>query len=87
MLYFLILKRLELQILIYISNVLRGVPGSIPGSGNSAHFYCGNSSDSLFWNHHGLKYMSSMQNLECKIFYVNRSSGPCERGSFGIMSV
>ena len=42
-----------------------------------AHFYCGKSSDNIFWTPHKLKYMPNMQNSEWEIFYVNRSSGPC----------
>ena len=53
------------------------VPGSNPAGGDDAHFYCGNSPDSLFWTHHGPKYMTRMQNPEWETFYVNRVSGPC----------
>ena len=41
-----------------------------------AHFYCGNSSDNLFWIPHSPKYKPSMQNLDCQSLYVNRTSGP-----------
>ena len=58
------------------------VPGSSPGSGNDgAHFYCGNSSDNLFWIPRSPKNKPSMQNPEWEIFYVNRISGPCVKGS------
>ena len=50
----------------------------IPGSGDGLNFYCGKSSDKLFWTHHSLKYKPSVQNPECKTFYVNQSSGPCD---------
>ena len=40
-------------------------------------FCCGQSSDNLFWTHHSLKCKSSIQNPECKTYYVNLSSGPC----------
>ena len=43
-----------------------------------AHFYCGKSSDNVFWTPHSLKYKPSVQNPECKTFYVNQSSGPCD---------
>ena len=43
-----------------------------------AHFYCGNSSDNLFWIPHSPKYKPSMQNPEWEIFCVNRTSGPCD---------
>ena len=42
-----------------------------------AHFYCGKSSDNIFWTPHKLKYMPNLQNSEWEIFYVNRISGPC----------
>ena len=41
-------------------------------------FCCGQSSDNLFWTHHSLKCKSSIQNPECKTYYVNLSSGPCD---------
>ena len=52
---------------------VRTPPGDLHGS-----FCCGKSSDNLFWTYHDLKHIASMQNLECKTFYVNRSSGPCD---------
>ena len=58
-------------------NAAQDVPGSSHGSGDSAHFYCGNSLHSLFWTYHSLKYMPSMQNPEWKTFLVNWISGPC----------
>ena len=62
----------------YLANAPPEVPGSIPGSGNhGAHFYCGTSSDNLFWTAIKLKYTSGMKNPEWETFYVNRSSGPC----------
>ena len=63
-----------------LTNAPSGVPGSIPGSGDGAHFYCGNSSDNLFWSHWDLKNMPSMQNSEWETFYVNWTPGPCVRG-------
>ena len=38
-------------IFIFYVNAAQEVPGSSPGSGDGAHFYCGNSSDNLFWTH------------------------------------
>ena len=43
------------------------------------NFYCGKSSDNVFWTHYSPKYNPSVQNPECKTFYVNQSSGPCEK--------
>ena len=44
-----------------------------------ANSYCGKGSDNLFWTRHYRKYMLSMQNLDCKTFYVNRVSSPCDQ--------
>ena len=35
-----------------------------------AHFYCGNSSDNVFWITHSPKYKPSMQNPEWEIYYT-----------------
>ena len=62
-----------------LSMVSQKGPGSNPGSGGTAHFYCGNSSDNFFWIAHSQKYMPSMQNSEWETFYVKWISGPCAR--------
>ena len=67
------------------------VPGSNPTRRETIDIFCrsffmflskirvarGKISDNLFWIHHGLKYMASMQNPDCKIFYVSWTSGSC----------
>ena len=44
---------------------------SNPVTGGGAHFFCSQSSDNFFGK------MASMENLNCKTFYVNRTSRPC----------
>ena len=51
--------------------------GSNPSSGEGGRFYCGESSYNLFWTCHDQKHMASMQNPDCKTFYVNWTSGSC----------
>ena len=41
-------------------------------------FYCSKSSDSVFWTHHNQKHTASMQNPNCKNFYVSWTSGSCD---------
>ena len=43
----------------------------------SAHFYCRQSSDNLFWTPHDLKECLVWSKSDCKIFYVKWISGPC----------
>ena len=57
---------------------MQGVPGSNPTRGivMGAFFCCSQGLENLFWTHLDLKYMAkfSMQNPDCKTFYVNWTS-------------
>ena len=60
-----------------LSKLSQRSPGSIPGSGGGAHFYCGTSSHNFFWTPINHKLTPGMQNPEWEIFYVKWISGPC----------